>query len=278
MNAGGLSENWLFRHAGDQLWQAIGARWGGTTDDLRSESGARLYPTFLAVRATYLVPLSAVRENESLTSQVDLSWAARGYTHGFVTLSSERNRLRFEMLTMLAERSPSGDLRSAQPSALLSRTKGGAFGQGGPPGLVALAKSARNGERHEDAFAGEAAARPLATLGSMRYEPSPYSDFNGAGLLYFASYVSIADTAERRFAHECGWLANGDWALDTSTLRRDVFYYRNVRLGESVTTHLLAVERGAADTVKTHLRIVRDADGRTLADLVTLKRKGVARP
>src|SRR6267154_1272196 len=59
MNAGGLSENWLFRHAGDQLWQAIGARWGGTTDDLRSESGARLYPTFLAVRATHLAPLSA---------------------------------------------------------------------------------------------------------------------------------------------------------------------------------------------------------------------------
>ena len=107
LNAGGLSESWLFRHAGDQHWQALGARWGGTTDDLRSELGARLYPTFLAIRASYAEPLSAVRENDALATGVDLSWAARGYCHSRITLTSERNRMRLEMLTMLAERSRS---------------------------------------------------------------------------------------------------------------------------------------------------------------------------
>jgi len=139
-----------------------------------------------------------------------------------------------------------------------------------------LAKAARNGERHDDAFAGEALARPFSSLGGVSYEPSAYSDFNGAGLLYFASYVSIADTAERRLAHQFGWLAKkDDWAFATSTLRRDVFYYGNIRLGQSVTSHLIAVEWGAS-TVKTHVRMVRDADGRALADLVTLKRVGSA--
>jgi len=76
-----------------------------------------------------------------------------------------------------------------------------------------------------------------------------------------------------------GWLTNSvgcpeesDWALTTSTLRRDVFYYANIQLGESVSTHLLAVEWGASGTVKTHLRMVRDTDGRALADLITRKR------
>jgi probable biosynthetic protein (TIGR04098 family) len=276
LNAGGLSENWLFRHAGDELWQALSARFGGTTDDFRSESGARLYPTFLAVRARYLAPLSTVRENDTLASHVDLCWAARGYTHGFVTLTGGRNRLQFEMLTMLAERSPtSGELRASRLAPCLAKTTPMAFGQSGAPGLVSLAKAARKGEPHHDAFVGEAPARPLSTLGSVRYEPSPYADFNGAGLLYFASYVSIADTAERRLAHQLGWVAGGgDWALATSTLRRDVFYYRNVPLGESVSTHLLAIERDGADRIKTHLRIMRDGDGRAMADVITLKRKG----
>jgi probable biosynthetic protein (TIGR04098 family) len=272
LNAGGLSESWLFRHAGDQHWQALGARWGGTTDDLRSELGARLYPTFLAIRASYAEPLSAVRENDALATGVDLSWAARGYCHSRITLTSERNRMRLEMLTMLAERSPtSGVLRAAKPAVRLAHASG--FGKCQVPGIVSLAKSARNGERHDDPFAGEALGRSLSSLGSVGYEPSPYSDFNGARLLYFASFVSIADAAERRLAHKFGWHPKGgDWALATSPLRRDVFYYGNIQLGESVSTHLLAVEWGVSGTVKTHLRILRDSDGRTLADLITLKR------
>jgi probable biosynthetic protein (TIGR04098 family) len=270
LNAGGLSEGWLFRHAGDQLWQALGARWGAPTSDLRSESGGRLYPTFLAVRATYRAPLSAVSEDDRLANHVALTWAARGYNHGFVTLTGERNRLRFEMLTMLAARSPAGELRAAQPSARSARTTTD-LGPDGAPALVALAKAARNGARHDDAFAGEALARPVASMGNVRYEPSPYTDFNGAGLLYFASFVSIADTAERVLCRASSGAPRADWAVATSTLRRDVFYYGNIQLGDAVSTHLLAIEWGPADTVKTHLRIVRERDGRKLADLVTLK-------
>src|SRR5882724_10863094 len=85
LNAGGLSEGWVFRHAGDELWQALGARWGVAAADLRSESGARLYPTFLAVRAAYGAPLSTFAEDDRLASHVALSWSARGYNHGVVT-------------------------------------------------------------------------------------------------------------------------------------------------------------------------------------------------
>ncbi|HEY3592755.1 MAG TPA: LnmK family bifunctional acyltransferase/decarboxylase, partial [Polyangiaceae bacterium] len=235
-----------------------------------SASGARLYPTFLAVRATYRAPLSTIGEDDQLSSHAALSWSARGYNHGFVTLTTARNRMRFEMLTMLAARSATGELRAAQPSARLAPAI--ETGNDGAPGLVGLAKAARNGIRHDDVFSGDAPARPLESLGSVRYEPSPYSDFNGAGLLYFASFVSIADTADRLLMRAIERAPRAEWALATSTLRRDVFYYGNIQVGEAVSTHLLAIEWGASDTVKTHLRIVRESDGRALADLVTLKR------
>jgi probable biosynthetic protein (TIGR04098 family) len=272
MNAGGLSESWLFRHAGDRHWQAIGARWGLSTDELRSQSGARLYPTFLAVRATYGAPLSTVRENDDAVTHAALSWMARGYAHGSVTVTIGDARLRLEMLTMLAERTSSGRLRAAQAASHFARLDSSSLTDDGVPGLVTLARAARNGERHDDPFAGAALGRTRDSIASEPYEPSPYSDFNGARLLYFASFVSIADTAERRMAHRLGWAQGDDWALATSTVRRDVFYYGNIRLGESVSTHLLAFEWGSAGRFKTHLRVVRDADHRTLADLITEKR------
>jgi probable biosynthetic protein (TIGR04098 family) len=271
-NAGGLSESWLFRHAGDRHWQAIGARWGRSTDQLRSQSGARLYPTFLAVRATYDAPLSTFRENDHAVVHVALPWMARGYAHGLVTVTIGEERLRLQMLTMLAERASSGRLRAAQPALQPAHLDSMSSTDDGVPDLVALARAARNGQRHDDPFAGAALGRTCDSIASEPYEPSPYSDFNGARLLYFASFVSIADTAERRMAHRLGWMRDDDWALATSPVRRDVFYYGNIRLGESVTTHLLAVEWGSPGRLKTHLRVVRDADERTLADVITEKR------
>jgi probable biosynthetic protein (TIGR04098 family) len=272
MNAGGLSESWFFRDAGDRHWQAIGTRWGRSTDELRSESGARLYPTFLAVRATYDAPLSSVRENDDAVTHAALSWMARGYAHGYVTMTIGDKRLRLEMLTMLAERDPSGRLRAAQPASRPARLDPSSLTDDGVPGIVGLARAARNGERHDDPFAGTALGRACDSIAIEPYEPSPYSDFNGARLLYFASFVSIADTAERRMAHRLGWVQDDDWALATSTVRRDVFYYGNIRLGESVSIHLLAVECCSPGKLKTHLRIVRDADDRALADVITEKR------
>jgi probable biosynthetic protein (TIGR04098 family) len=270
LNAGGLSESWLFRHAGDAHWQALAARFGQATPHFLSEGGARLYPTFLTVRAMYRAPLHAFEENDELETEVALPWIARGYSHGAITIAGGRRRVRLDTLTMLAARSPeSGELGAAKPAAALSDPSATEMNESAPA-LLALAKAARRGERHDDPFSGAAFARSLAPVASIAYEPSPYSDFNGAGLLYFASYVSIADTAERAFARRFGW-TGGDWALVTSPVRRDVFYYANIALGQALTTHLLAVEWPSPDRVKTHLRMVRHGDGRTMADLITEK-------
>ena len=104
--------------------------------------------------------------------------------------------------------------------------------------------------------------------------------------LHFAAYVTIADTLERRMVRGL-WLdgdrrrgsgplvAGGgsgarDWALATSTVRRDVFYYRNLPLGEAVLVHLVDAWWGERE-VKTHVRLVRERDALPLADLITSK-------
>ena len=128
---------------------------------------------------------------------------------------------------------------------------------------------------HHDALRrpgiGRASSRERAPLGSVSYEPSPYVDFNGAGLLYFASYVAIVDTAEREVARHLGWAReSADWALCTSTVRRDIFYYANIALGQKVCSQVMSMER-SDELVTTHTRLVREADGLLMADVITAK-------
>jgi probable biosynthetic protein (TIGR04098 family) len=281
LDAGGLSENWLLRDAGDRHWQAIASRLGVATDEIRSESGERLYPTVVAVRARYDVPLSAVRENDLFEAAAEVVPCGRACAHGRVVTAigspHGRNRFAIELLTTFAARGGRG-LRMATPEPRLARRW---IPVGGEPAIAAQARAARRGEPVADPFTGPVMALTGPPLGALDYEPSPYADYNGAGLLYFPSYVTIADSAERRLVR--GLRLDGsrrarapeaarDWALMTSPVRRDVFYYDNLPLGASLTAALIAFDEDCLG-VMTRIRLSRSAADagttRIMADVVT---------
>jgi probable biosynthetic protein (TIGR04098 family) len=295
MDAGGLSENWLFRHAGELHWEAIGRRLGTLSDEIRSDDGERLYPTVVAARALYQRPLSSVRENDVLESEVEVVACGRSCAHGRIlaAVGPRETRLSLELLTTFAVREASGLLRMGLPAARMAARW---IPLGGTPVIARLAKAARCGQPLlEDDFSGPSQLgldSHQSIIGRVSYEPSPYSDFNGAGLLYFASYVTIADTAERQIVRDLGLAPFAgtdcatDWALGTSTVRRDVFYYANLPLGESLVAELVGFEPdlvvpdaddawgagggdGGHTGVKTRLRLRRASTGQPIADVVT---------
>jgi probable biosynthetic protein (TIGR04098 family) len=267
LDAGGLSENWLLRHAGDLHWDAIARRMEVPSDQIRSAGGERLYPTFVAVRARYQFPLAAIGENETLHAAVEVAPCGRACAHGRVLARIGERRLSLELLTTFAVRSGPGLLRMALPAAPLAARF---VAQGPPPPLAGLAKAARRGQlgRPEGDVQINSVDRGH-TLGRLAVEPSPYADYNGAGLLYFPSYVTIADTAERQLVRALKLArAGSDWALVTSPVQRDVFYYANLPLGQALIAELVSLtrERGA---VRTHVRL-RRADGEVpMADILT---------
>jgi probable biosynthetic protein (TIGR04098 family) len=273
LDAGGLSENWLLRHAGDLHWDAIGRRLQAASDEIRGHEGQRLYPTFVAVRARYDLPLSAVRENDSLDTAIEVVPCGRACAHGRFLAGVRGRRFDLELLSTFAQRDAQGGLKMALPAARLAARWNPVAED--DPSIARLARAARRGEPLlNDPLRG----RECPPLGRVDYQPSPYADYNGAGLLYFASYVTIADTAERQLVTALGLSARGepDWALHTSPVRRDVFYYCNLPLGQSLTAELLAVEREAGG-VRTRVRLRRTVDGVCMADLVT-RRIFVERP
>jgi probable biosynthetic protein (TIGR04098 family) len=283
LDAAGLSEGWLFRYAGDLHWEAIARRLGVATDAIRDGGDRRLYPAVVALRARYSATPAAVVENDVLDASVEVVPCGRACAHGRVVagVADADRRFTLELLTTFVAREPDGVMRMAPPAPALARRwlAGADVDAAGPASRVAiarLARAARRGEPVDDPLLAPLLARVgRPAIGVVEHEPSPYADYNGAGLLYFASYVTLADGAERRLVRRLGLApeaaARGrDWALAASAVRRDVFFYENLPLGAPLEAALLAFDADARG-VTTHVRLRRRAEegGRSMADVVT---------
>lgn len=273
-DAVGLSENWLFKHCGEQHWEYLCAAMGlggVNSEGMRDDDGRRLYPTFVAVRGRYAAPLSAVRMDERFRTAVELRHFGRAFFYSTVTFHNGEARFALDMLTTFVARDQEGrnELRQSLPASRLAYD---AEPLAAPPPLLRLSRQLRRGDTAGYDLRGH--RFPYAAPGldlRTTYEPSPYFDYNGAGLLYFAAYPTITDTLERRLIAEHGLAGGGpDWALRTSTVARDVFYYRNLNLGERLVATLRHFEP-AGDHVALHTSLAAEG-GAELADIFTVKR------
>lgn len=272
MASNGLSENWLFKYCGDLHWQALCDSLAIQSSELRDDSGARLYPTFVAISCRYSQPLSSVRENQRFDTAVDLSRFGSSFYHSRVTLFDEAARFVLEMLTTFVARSEEGrnDLRRSTPRSDLACS---ARELCEPPAILTRSQGMRRDEIRQYDFNGCHLDPGESSLNLTRdYEPSPYVDFNGANLLYFAAYPTICDTLERQIIVAEGLgRQEADWAMATSTTARDVYYYANLDLGSSLRVKLKRLDCKDQSVVM-HTTMTGLSDEKPIADLLTERR------
>src|ERR1044072_3736036 len=245
---------------------------GVNSKEMRDAAGNRLYPTFLAIRGRYATPLCNVQMDQQFQTTVKLNNFGRAFFHSTIAFSNEEARFDLEMLTTFVARYRSGlnDLHQSLPSTNLvynSRPLNS------PPPLLKVSQRLRHAEITNYDFVGHHFSISENDLNlQISYEPSPYIDYNGAGLLYFAAYPTITDTLERQIImkHELMEEA-GDWAVRTSTVARDVFYYRNLNLGQRLTATLRRFDR-VSENIILHTSLTAENDGAALADVFTAKR------
>ena len=274
-DATGLSENWLFKHCGEMHWDYLCAAMGVSgvnSKEMRDSAGNRLYPTFVAIKGRYATPLCNVQMDQDFQTTVKLNHFGRAFFHSTIAFSNEEARFDLEMLTTFVARYRNGlnDLHQSLPSANLVYNS---TPLNSPPPLLKLSQKLRHAEITDYDLVGYHFSSSENNLNlQISYEPSPYIDYNGAGLLYFAAYPAIADTLERQLIirHELMEGA-GDWARRTSTVARDVFYYRNLNLGQRLTVTLRRFDR-VGENIILHTSLAAQSDGAALADIFTAKR------
>lgn len=226
----GLSEQWLLKECGHRHWQMLAAATGRVVPDFVAADGAPIYAAFtgLTVEADGFADCG---EHDVLTVRSRLARVGRGRVFGDHLLSvGGRPVGRVGMTSVFVRRTRPG----VNASVVRAEVPGLP-----PPGPDAAA------EAHAAAVAALAAPSDGRDGPCLDVLPCPPLDFNGAGFLYFASYVAFADRAE--------WALAPDEAR-RPLRRRTVRFLGNVDVGEALTVELHEV----GGTVRAVLRARSD--------------------
>lgn len=88
-------------------------------------------------------------------------------------------------------------------------------------------------------------------------------DFNGAQLLYFASYHEFIDRAE--------WERSISPSPSCTTTERELFYFANMNPGDNVLLQFASVNTDLRPRFSHHCKLFRASDRRLMAEIFTWK-------
>jgi probable biosynthetic protein (TIGR04099 family) len=221
----GLSETWLMKELGHRHWLMLALKLGMDTADFRTADGGEAYA---AICATSLAAarLDRVKANDILTIHSKMSAVSRTQTSTSHELSVEgRSVGRVELISAFVHREIEGSNHSIARVTVRNP-------QAQPFEFSLLAETAANIRNGRLQMHWGLPVAALKALQTFRFDPSTSQEFNGAGLFYFAEFQALADRAlEVWFPHR------------KPTVRKDVFFLRNIEKNESVSFNLI----GASD-------------------------------
>lgn len=256
---GGLSETWLLKELGHRHWMGLARLAGRAVPDFRAADGAPVYAAFSAL-AVENADFASLGENDRLTLRSQLRRISR-------TQCASRHNLTccgravgtVHLVSAFVRRAPGGGNHTVARVALdglpaPTRTGGGRSDSA----LAARAAAFRAGRTSQDARFECSQSRDQEAV--LEIDPCPGQDFNGAGFLYFSSFIAFIDRAE--------WQFDGRRAPLATSRAREVYFHGNIDPGERVVVRRLKGERQAGELFH-HCRLERAGDGTRLADAFT---------
>lgn len=233
-----LSESSLFKAIGNDRWQHIETLGGTRSALIRDDAGERLYATFffLELNLSPEMPLSAFGENDSISFVADLSHYSHVYLDGRYTLYNNSNHwIRASNVFIYQERGPS-KLSLAVPVNVEFRGMPELAEQ---PDSLALCRQAKANGSFSDSKPGE--IELYAGEREFVYQIDVDRDLNGAGLVYFANFISFLDLAERRVLSEFEDPVPASLLDARSTYYRRIGYFGNAQSTDRL--HILVKTR-----------------------------------
>jgi probable biosynthetic protein (TIGR04099 family) len=238
----GLSENWLLKELGHRHWLMLARSAGMDNADFRDREGREVYAAISALSMRG-VNLRQIRANDVLSISSAIRRLSRTQIWSRHELTIQQRTVgSVELLSTFVGRMREGDNHSITRVALdcLPDIDAGATSRLGTLAAAIRSDSVSN-------HFGFSLDRSHHLAGKI-VEPDETRDFNGAGLLYFSSFPSIADSIIRtKFDPDAMRLADFD---------RDVFYAGNINIGEHLDVELVEA-RTVTERCAFHVRIRR---------------------
>ena len=272
MSVGGLSESWVFKEAGDFHWAKLAAALQKLSNEITDEAGNRLYATFLRFRLMSSHSLAEFAENDPLAIDNDLFRFGKGIFFSSCQFGSEGKAIKAELMSSFTSRTGSNkDLMKGDPILPANFSVPDSPGM---PDFGAGYRDMRKGSGQQHELANESITLTTDALFKCEYEINPYSDLNGVNLIYFATYPLIADICERRYVHQNpqAFAFKTDYAMEASTLARDVFYFGNLDVTDHIIYELNSFEVRDRNVVS-QASLFRGSDKTLIARIFSVKKR-----
>lgn len=243
LDACGLSETWLQKTCGDRHWQALARLCGRAPQHWSDGAGRRVYAAFGYLRLTG-ARLSQATEGRllSIDSETHAIGRAQAWSRHRMACAGQPIGC-LDLVSVFVGRADGVSNRSVQRVDL--------GGTDAPAPLAATSVQAR-----AKALRAEALRRTSGGgAPAVDFAPCPRCDYNGAGLLYFASFTALADRA----LWQQGRLSTHDIVLE-----RECVYVGNLDLGDGLRVSL-EDERAVGDARMLSVRLAAASDERPLA-------------
>lgn len=262
-----LSENWLLKYIGDTHWSLLTTGLKLCSSEIKDELGNRVYATFIRICYT-CSSLNNFSENEKLEFTSTIKGFGNSTYLSQIEGSSNFNKISASLMTTFSIRhnSKNGEMSKAVPSA-----ENAGFEQiSQTPIFLNDYRLLKKGLLEEyGCYFGKFSLRN-ENIFVCEYQINPFYDINGVGLLYFASYASIADKCCLDYfkKHNAGI----NFCDDYHTVYRDIFYYANC---ESDDTIIFELNDHIFDDsqLKIACSLFRKSDNEILSKIFVVKQK-----
>jgi probable biosynthetic protein (TIGR04098 family) len=258
-NRRGFSEPHLLKQAGHCHWQAIAAALGQPLSDLRTVAGAEIYAAFYYIETTVAdaMPLESYQVGDAVRFTIGLRAFKNLSLEGRVRVSRADSaigdadpEIRFANI-FITPVTGNSDLKVAAPAAVDWSAIPPLPNAENPFHLTRAAKEEGTLGLIDDTW------REVGEPAAYRYEIDRDRDTNGAGLVYFANYVSFADAAERVLNRSRRLPPN-----ESSVRHRRIAYYGNAEIDDRLSIRTMTfVNRAWPRRVGYRHVVSRDSDG-----------------
>ena len=273
-NYRGLAETLLLMQAGHYQWAAIASATGGPLSKLRTASGGEVYAAFYYIEE--LVPPGAPLESFGLDDDVRFVVSLRSFKNIAV-----EGTVHFDLRSRFGTRNPGEETvhpRIRFGNIFITPTEGNSLLNVAPPANADFSQlpPLPNDENpyHVTRTAVEGASLGLFDSGwtstgqsvEHQHHIDVDRDTNGAGLVYFANYVSFMETAERLAISGVPPEAATPAALANRSLRhRRIAYFGNADVSDTVRVRVTALTCAQAErSIGFRFAIERESDGRRI--------------
>jgi probable biosynthetic protein (TIGR04098 family) len=277
---GGLSERWFLKECGDVHWNMICTDLGVSSGQIVGQTGERLYASFTRIRFESELNFRQFRENDRLRITGRLSRFGDKRYFSSLQWRSANAEINCSLSSVFISRElDNKNLARSRPrgmeaSSCQYHTAVPPFGEGYRLFKAAVLKGLPLRESASVALCGHVFPLPDAAAPgyTTTYAINPYHDMNGVSLLYFASYPRIHDICEREYViNRAPSGSVPDWALASAPVARDIYYYGNADVNDTLEFRIVSSARTGASRISIHSALFRCRDGVRIADLFTVK-------